>query len=104
MEAKFPHCDSRVLHAPGKCVFCDEYPDKQTERENKNIAFTGEDFWPQDGVKFRPKSQCPAEEARSLEVINAWSGNRAITQGQLDVQSEQVRDLMSKYEKKGSKP
>lgn len=39
---QFPHCDSRVLHAPGKCEFCDKHPDWQDLRLAWGIAFTGD--------------------------------------------------------------
>lgn len=38
---QFPHCDSRVLHAPGECEFCDRHPDWQELRKSWGIAFTG---------------------------------------------------------------
>ena len=37
----FPHCDQRILHAPGECQWCDEYPKWQKLREAWGIAFTG---------------------------------------------------------------
>lgn len=36
-----PHCDARILHAPGECWACDLYPDWQDLREKWLIAFTG---------------------------------------------------------------
>jgi len=36
-----PHCDSRVLHAPGECEFCDQRPEWQALRQAWGIAFTG---------------------------------------------------------------
>lgn len=73
-RAAFPHCDSRVLHAPGECEFCDEYPEWQKAREVWNIAFTGHS---NDKSKYfdEPLIPCPSEQARPLEVINRWSGN-----------------------------
>jgi hypothetical protein len=38
---QFPHCDQRVLHAPGECEYCDQRPDWQALREAWGIAFTG---------------------------------------------------------------
>lgn len=38
---QFPHCDSRVLHEPGVCEYCDDHPDWQTLRRAWGIAFTG---------------------------------------------------------------
>jgi len=68
MKAEFPHCDDKVLHAPGECRFCDDFPDLQRERLFQGINFTGHQ---ESG--FLP---CPAEERRSLDIINAWGGNR----------------------------
>lgn len=66
---QFPHCDSRVLHAPGLCRFCDMHPEWQALRMHYRINFTGENFpW---------KSQCPAEKFRSAETIHLWRGNQA---------------------------
>ncbi len=65
--APFPHCDSLVLHAPGECEFCDDYPDAQQDRIAKRINFTGH--------KNPHKEQCPAEKRRSLDNINRWYGN-----------------------------
>lgn len=39
--AQFPHCDSRILHAPGECEFCDRRSEWQELREAWGIAFTG---------------------------------------------------------------
>jgi hypothetical protein len=66
---QFPHCDSRVLHAPGKCQFCDMHPEWQELREMWGISFTGEY---QHG-----KMMCPSEVSRDLDVIERWPGNRA---------------------------
>ena len=38
---RFPHCDQRVLHAPGECEFCDMNPEWQQLREAWGICFTG---------------------------------------------------------------
>lgn len=37
----FPHADTRVLHEPGACPFCDRFPDYQVLRLEWGIAFTG---------------------------------------------------------------
>jgi hypothetical protein len=36
-----PHCDSRVLHAPGECEYCDQRKEWQELRQAWGIAFTG---------------------------------------------------------------
>jgi hypothetical protein len=51
--APFPHCNTEVLHAPGTCVYCDLYPDRQAQRQASNTPFT------------------PAES-------NGWYGNVAV--------------------------
>lgn len=61
-----PHCDSDVLHAPGECVYCDDYPDMQMERAKTGVNFTGH------GLD-------PATAKRSLSVINRWHGNIPMT-------------------------
>lgn len=38
---QFPHCDARVLHAPGECGYCDACPVWQQLRIAWGIAFTG---------------------------------------------------------------
>lgn len=65
---QFPHCDPRVLHAPGECEFCDKHPIWQALRLAWGIAFTG--FEPDD--KELPD---PATHARGASV-NLWGGNR----------------------------
>lgn len=66
----FPHCDQRVLHAPGECEFCDQHRDWQELRAAWGIAFTG----------YEPETNelpDPATQMRSLDVINRWGGNVA---------------------------
>jgi hypothetical protein len=63
-----PHCDQRVLHAPGECAYCDHYDDWQALRELWGINFTGHQ---DDG-----KVPCPSEVARPLEKIYRWPGNQ----------------------------
>jgi hypothetical protein len=65
---QFPHCDQRILHAPGECEFCDCHPDWQELRQFWGIAYTG--YEPEE--KELP---CPAEYARG-EAVNYWPGNR----------------------------
>lgn len=66
------HCDSRVVHGPGECEYCDHYPDLQAQRILDGVAFTG--HLPKPGQ--RP---CPADEARppgSPSDHARWGGNR----------------------------
>lgn len=70
---KFPHCDSRILHAPGECKYCDKYPDWQTLRVTWKIAFTGHP--PQLG-----ETMCPTDLAVLFGErgdYNEWGGNVA---------------------------
>jgi len=63
-----PHCDARVLHAPGECGYCDTRPIWQALRLLWGIAFTG----------YEPEERelpCPATMHRDLAVINKWHGN-----------------------------
>jgi len=89
-----PHCDQRVLHAPGECEYCDRHPDWQELRQLWGIAFTGHS---NDTVTDgRPLLPCPAEKARGMESINSWGGNVAMTpelQKQLDEEQEKIRAL-----------
>jgi hypothetical protein len=40
LEVQYPHCDWRVLHAPGECRYCDGHPDWQAERVAERVTFT----------------------------------------------------------------
>lgn len=65
---QFLHCDSRILHAPGECQFCDRHPIWQALRLAWGIAFTG--YLPKD--KELP---CPADNARG-STVHVWPGNQ----------------------------
>jgi hypothetical protein len=72
-----PHCDARILHAPGECEYCDGYPDWQMCRERWGIAFTGHE--PKPG-----QHPCPADVARppgSDSDHRTWGGNRPTNPG-----------------------
>lgn len=71
-ERPMPHCDSRVLHAPGVCVFCDRRPDLQKHRRQMGMAFT-DDPSPHPGA-----IQDIATQYRPIETINKWFGNRPV--------------------------
>lgn len=63
-----PHCDQRVLHPPGECIYCDRYPEWQLAREMWRVNYTG--YHEQD------KSPCPSEDqGRSINSVNRWFGN-----------------------------
>lgn len=66
---QFPHCDPRVLHAPGQCEFCDRHPEWQAMRLVCGICYTG---YVPDGTELPD----PATHARGAR-LNAWYGNRA---------------------------
>lgn len=63
-----PHCDQRVLHSPGTCKYCDEYPEWQDARNMWDINFTGE--------HDPNKTLCPSEAKRDIDTIERWPGNR----------------------------
>jgi hypothetical protein len=65
----FPHCDPRILHAPGECKHCDELPEWQHLRVMWGIAFTG---YTPEGTEL----PCPADYARG-DTHKLWSGNQA---------------------------
>jgi hypothetical protein len=67
--SQFPHCDQKVLHGPGECVYCDKHPEWQALRSAWGINFTGHTY-------DRAGQACPAEYARTIATINAWPGNR----------------------------
>lgn len=66
---QFPHCDSRVLHAPSNCVYCDQHPQWQALRVLWGINFSGE--------SDPEKLPCPSERDRPAFVIHQWPGNQA---------------------------
>lgn len=63
-----PHCDPRILHAPGDCEYCDKHPEWQALRLAWGIAFTG--FEP-EGTELPD----PATHARG-EAHCVWPGNK----------------------------
>lgn len=68
-----PHCDARILHAPGECRYCDAYPDWQQARATQRIAFSGHPT-PEGG------SPCPADAAVAAGLrgdYTRWGGNVA---------------------------
>lgn len=73
--SQFPHCDTRILHAPGQCRYCDNHPEWQALREAWGIAFTGQDWGSdEEGIKL----PCPADLNRppgSDRDHRRWGGN-----------------------------
>jgi len=70
-----PHCDQRILHAPGECWSCDLYPDWQKLRELWGIAFTGHRPDIRNG-----QVECPADYNRppdSKSDHRQWGPNQA---------------------------
>lgn len=81
---QYPHCDSRVLHAPGECKYCDGHLDWQNGRIHDRICFTGLDG---DAMNRRYRlglppvkwQACPADAARPPGAANdhrRWAGNK----------------------------
>lgn len=66
---QFPHCDQRILHAPGECEVCDHFKEWQDLRIAWGVAFTG---WTPEGTEL----PCPADHARG-EKHQKWPGNVA---------------------------
>ena len=64
LNHKHPHCDTRVLHEPGTCVFCDHYPERQSERSARGINFTNT-----SDPNLQP---CPAVAARGPKSLYDW--------------------------------
>jgi hypothetical protein len=72
----FPHCDARVLHAPGVCQYCDARPDWQELWKFWGIAFTGQ-------TPVADQLPSPADAARPPGASNdhrQWAGNVATTE------------------------
>lgn len=67
---QFPHCDQRILHAPGECRYCDAHKEWQDLRIAWGVAFTG---WEPDTDK--KELPCPADYARGENPIKRF-GNR----------------------------
>jgi len=80
-RAAFPHCDTRILHSPGECEYCDDYPDWQNLRKLWGIAFTGhepEEIKFADGEVHARELPCPADFNRppsSPSDHRQWPGN-----------------------------
>ena len=96
MINQFPHCDQRVLHAPGECKYCDLHPEWQELRKSWGIAFTGQApgrlgasgqtrsymFEIPEG-HWNAKLPCPADFARPAGTgadHRRWAGNVATSQ------------------------
>lgn len=69
-RAAAPHCDELILHAPGECDVCDQYPDWQRLRRMWGVAFTGHE-------PIGNELGCPAERRRRYSILNLWPGNKA---------------------------
>lgn len=86
--SQFPHCDQRVLHAPGECEFCDKHPAWQALRMAWGIAFTG--YEAENG-----ELGCPSEARRPLSIINKWPGNQPSEQSR----DREIRDQLEKFKR-----
>lgn len=64
---QFPHCDAKILHSPGVCVYCDEHPDWQAYRLAAGVNFSDT-----DDPQLAP---CPSTHFRSGEIRDRWYGN-----------------------------
>ncbi len=88
----FPHCDQRILHAPGECIHCDSFPVYQYYRQALGINFTGH--------RLSGLTKCPAEVARNLDVIERWGGNVPTTQADIDAADEETRKMFDEIREK----
>lgn len=81
----FPHCDPRILHAPGECEVCDKHFEWQQLRNMWGIAFTG---YEPEGIEL----PCPADHARG-DQHTQWEGNQALKPDTQDlIKDDSVRD------------
>ncbi len=87
--AEYPHCDSKVIHAPGECRFCDMHPELQERRAKSGVNFTGH--------YDEGKSICPAELQRPLDIINRWPGNVPETAETEEAREKHFRELDAVY-------
>lgn len=94
-DGRFPHCDQRILHAPGECKFCDDCSLLQFMRQMWGINFTG--HHDMENEHGHPMSPCPAEVARPLELLNRWHGNTPKTEKQLKEQDEAFEQTVKKF-------
>lgn len=69
---QFPHCDQRVLHAPGDCKYCDSHQEWQELRQAWGIAFTGQEPVDEEHHKQLP---CPSDFNRGKSGAHVWGGN-----------------------------
>lgn len=72
MIDQFPHCDSKILHSPGTCEFCDRHPDWQELRQYQGIAFSDT---PDETVVRDDLVPCPSTWHRPAELRDLWHGN-----------------------------
>jgi hypothetical protein len=93
---QYPHCDQRILHAPGECDVCDKYAkDLQQLRKDWGINFTGHyDTIDNHGVVMLP---CPAEVARPFSILNKWSGNTVKKPGWEEKLANDLKETFSKF-------
>jgi hypothetical protein len=76
---QFPHCDQRILHAPGECEFCDAHAEWQELRVAWGIAFTGHRPQTPEGMPWLAQLPCPADFHRpqgSDSDHRRWGGNK----------------------------
>lgn len=97
-DGQFPHCDQRIVHKKGECVYCDEHAGLlQYIRQMWNINFTGHhDVETPEGTGMLP---CPAEVARPISIINKWGGNVAKTREILEQEEEAMETALNHVHK-----
>lgn len=68
----FPHCDSRILHSPGTCRYCDMRPDWQALRSAQGIAFSDMST---EAALEHGLVPCPSTYYRAADVRDMWGPN-----------------------------
>ena len=66
-DYQYPHCNTEVLHAPGTCRYCDEFPDRQAMRTASGTSFTPAEANGWHGNVAQPGPRPPVPE-------RSWSG------------------------------
>jgi hypothetical protein len=75
--AEMPHCNSEVLHAPGTCVYCDEFPERQAMRSASNTPFTPAEANGWGGNVAQPKAIGTQQDPDGPEYPRPESANLA---------------------------
>ncbi len=100
MSPAMPHCDARILHAPGVCTYCDKHPEWQEYRLAAGICFTGET--PENSWQ----TPCPADQARppdSPSDHRKWGANKPTSADGDPTWPEETPTSVAMYGDKGGR-